>query len=117
MVVLPRLDAARLEAPAGLAERLAPAETERRRRCYLEHQRYVAIVAVKGAVVHCEAPVAAILRLVQICDALEQVLVAHPRGVAFHHHVESLVEGVAACGEDAVRVAHEVLRFALALAG
>src|SRR5258708_5739935 len=49
-VVLPRLDDTRLEAPAGLTERLAPAETERRRRCYLEHQRNVAIIAVKGAV-------------------------------------------------------------------
>src|SRR5258706_1117789 len=106
-----------LEAPAGLTERLAPAETERRRRCYLEHQRNVAIVAVNVAVAHCEVPVAAILRLVQIRDALEQALVAHSHGVAFHHHVEPLVEGVAACGEDAVRVAREVLRFALALAG
>ncbi len=86
-------------------------------RMHGEHQRNVAIIAVKGAVAHCEVPVAAILRPVQIRDALEQALVAHPRGVAFHHHVESLVEGVAACGEDAVRVAREVLRFALALAG
>ena len=81
-----------LEAPAGLAERLAFAKAKSLRWGNLVHdgRTTFAVLAVKGAVAHREVEGWVVLRSVPIGYAPEPGLVAHHYSVALDHQVETL---------------------------
>src|SRR5207249_10177802 len=101
----------RLEAIAGCAVLRIPPVCERPLRSYLVHQVLTAF-AVRGEVRHFEAERRIVLRTKPLGHALEDPMVAHHRGVAFDHQVETFGEPVTTGGDDAMRIPREVTSFA-----
>src|SRR5215813_6666726 len=101
-----RADASRSEAPAGLAERLALAETEHLGRRDREDDGPAAI-AVEGTIAHGEMPARIFLR-VPIDQAPERGFVAHAHRVALDHDIETGGDGVVAGRDDAVAAVRQV---------
>src|SRR5215204_828216 len=100
-------DRVRSEPKPGVAV-LTFGEGVGRYRGNLEHAGFAGI-EVEPAVAHLEVPLAAVLRLVRIGDALQLGVVAHLDRVAFDHEVHPFVQRVAPGHQDAVRVAGDVL--------
>src|SRR3989440_12646584 len=105
----------RLEAIAGCAVLHTPPVCERPLRSYLVHQVLTAF-AVRGEVLRFEAERRIVLRAKLLGHALEDRMVAHHRGVAFDHQIETFGKRVTTCGDGAMRILREVISFAFGIA-